>query len=251
MFIMCVPFIQIQTTFQSNTKTHLTGTTTNKSKFKTPSTRPRSKHPYAYNNNASSILKFPVTRLSMAGGEEGIEMKDFSTSLRRREESGGRDLTIRDCSNKENESSTCMHNHYSRVGSSETGLPILELDAMSPVTKNTMQISSEKPYQHMLYGYRTPPFAFNSQSPGITKNSTDVFDNENRTLATDRSSSIVVRSPLRRSARLAKRRSVSQRAPQAAGYPSSPLLKDSGNNFPVPSLLSPVSKIIEVKINTV
>ena len=184
-----------------------------------------------------------------AGGEEGIEMKDFSTSLRRREESEGRDLTTRNCSNKENESGTCMHNHYSRMPNSETGLPILELDATSPVTKNTLQISSEKPYQHMLDVYRTPPFAFNSQSPGVSKNSTDVCNNENRTLTTaDRSSSIVIRSPLRRSVRLAKRRSVGQCAPQAAGYLSSPLLKDSGSsNFPVPSLLSPVSKIIEVK----
>ena len=44
--------------------------------------------------------------------------------------------------------------------SSETGVPILELDAMSPVTKNSVQISSEKPHYlqgHMLAGYRTPP----------------------------------------------------------------------------------------------
>ena len=194
------------------------------------------------------MLKFPVTSLGMAGGgEEGIEMKDFSTSLRRREESEGRDLITCNCSNKENESGTCTHNHYSRMGNSETSLPILELDATSPVTKNTLQISSEKPYQHMLDGYRISPFAFNSQSPGVTTNSIDVCDDENRTLATVRSSSIVVRSPLRRSVRLAKRRSVGQRAPQAAGYLSSPLLKDSGSNFPVPSLLSPVSEIIEVK----
>ena len=246
---MCVPLFKYKPLCNPNTS-HLTGTTTNRSKFKTPSTRPRSKHPYSYSNKAmSSMLKFPVTRLSVAGGEEGIEMKDFSTSLRRREESGGRDLIIRNCSNKENESGTCTHNFYSRMGDSETGLPILELDATLPVTKNTVQISSEKPYQHMLDVYRTPPFAFNSQSPGVTKNSTDVCDDENRTLvATDRDSSIVVRSPLRRSVRLAKRRSVGQCAPQAAGFLSSPLLKDSSSsNFPVPSLLSPVSEIIEVK----
>ena len=241
---MCVPLFKRKPLFNPNTTTHLTGTT-NKSKFKTPSTRPRSKNSYSYNKKASSTLQFPVT--SMAGGEEGIEMKDFSTSLRRREENGGRDLITHNCSNKENESGTCTHNFYSRMGDSETGVPILALDATSPVTKNSVQISTEKPYHlkdHMLDDYRTPPSVFNSRSPGVTKNSTD----ENRVLATGKGSSVIIRSPLRRSVRLAKRRSVGQHAPQTAGYPSSPLLKDSSCNFPVPSLLSPASKIIMIPV---
>jgi hypothetical protein len=127
------------------------------------------------------------------------------------------------------------------MGDSETGVPTLKLDATSPVTvtKNSVQIYSEKPYclqEHMLDG--TPPLAFNLQSPGVTKNSVNVCNDENQTLATTKGSSIITRSPLRRSVRLAKRRSIGQR-PQAAGY--SPLLENT-SNFPVPSLLSPVSK---------
>lgn len=235
-FINFAYFIQNNPFLFSNA-THLTGTT-NRSKFKTPSAHPRSKHPYS---KANSTLKFQVA--SMPGGEEGIEMKDFSTSLRRRE--SGRKITT-DCSSNENESST---GNNLRMQGSETGVPILELDAKSPVTKNSTQVSSENPHhlqEHLLYG--SPALELNSQSP-ITKNSTQILSNlhmlsddcgdaENRTLATHKASPITVRSPLRRSARIAKRRSVGQCA-QAAGYPSSPLLKDG--SFPVPSLLSPVS----------
>ena len=218
-------------------QTHFTGTI-NRSKFKTPSAHhPRSKHPHS---NASSTLTSRVTR--KADGEEGIEMKDFSTSLRRRE-GGGRELTTLDCSIDENESRAC---NRLRTGSEKTGVPILELDAMSPVTKNSMQISSENPRHlqtHMLA--RTPPSVVKLQSP-VLKKFKDCVD-ENRTLATctDEASSIIARSPLRRSVRVAKRRSVGQQRAQAAagsGYPFSPLLLKDGSSFPVPSLLSPVSK---------
>ena len=84
----------------------------------------------------------------MPGGEEGIEMKDFSTSLQRRDGESGRSLTT-DCSSDKH---TCVMStdRIMRINS-ETGVPILELDAMSPVTKNSVQISSEKP--HYLQGH--------------------------------------------------------------------------------------------------
>ena len=68
----------------------------------------------------------------MPVGEEGIETKDFSTSLQRRDGESGRSLTT-DCSSNKR---TCVMStdHIMRM-SSETGVPILELAAMSPVTK--------------------------------------------------------------------------------------------------------------------
>ena len=76
----------------------------------------------------------------MPGGEEGI---DFSASLQRRDGESGKSLTT-DCSSDKH---TCvMSTDRIMRMSSETGVPILELDAMSPVTKNSVQISSEKPH---------------------------------------------------------------------------------------------------------
>ena len=180
----------------------------------------------------------------MPGGEKGIEMKDFSASLRRRESNGK--LTTTDCSTDENKIS-----HL--VLDSETGIPSLELDCQLPVTKNRAQISSEEPHlplqaHSVLSGI--PALELDLQSP-VTKNSAGLSsnlqtlsdghcDDNHRILTAPIASPIAnihVRSPLRRSMRIAKRRSIGQRA-QSAGH-SSPLLKDG--SFPLPYLLSPVS----------
>ena len=164
----------------------------------------------------------------MPGGEEGIEMKDFSTSLRRRE--SDRKLTT-GCFSDEN---------YLRMVS-ETGVSILELDAQSSVTKNSTQMSSEKPPPLHLHehGFELDPQSSvaknNTQISSDSHTLSDVGDDENRTLAAAKASPIIVRSPLRRSVRIAKRRSIGQHA-QAGCL--SPLLKEG--SFPAPSLLSPV-----------
>ena len=179
----------------------------------------------------------------MPGGEKGIEMKDFSASLRRWESNGK--LTTTDCSTDENKIS-----HL--VLDSETGIPSLELDCQSPVTKSSTQISSEKPHiaQTVLSGI--PTLELDLQSP-IIKNSAGFSSNlhtlsdghcdDNHQILTAPKASPIsnihvhVRSPLRRSVRIAKRRSIGQRT-QPAGHPS-PLLKDG--SFPLPYLLSLVS----------
>ena len=169
-------------------------------------------------------------------------MKDLSASLRRRDiEESGRNLTT-DCS-----SNICMNTDHLGKGS-ETGVPILELDALSPVTKNNVQFYSEKPHhlgEHTLAGCRTPPLLHVASQSLVTKNSSDVHvcGDENRTPTTGEASPIIVtRSPLRRSVRIAKRRSIGQHAPSAVGCIYSPLLNSKdGSSFPVPSLLSPVS----------
>ena len=136
--------------------------TTSRSKIKTPSAHPRTKRPY---NKANSTLNIRVT--SMPGGEKGIEMKDFSASLRRRESNGK--LTTTDCSTDENKISHLVLDYV-------TGIPSLELDCQSPVTKNSTQLSSEKPHLAHSVLSGIPTLELDLQSP-IIKNSAGFSSN--------------------------------------------------------------------------
>ena len=99
------------------------------SKFKTPSVDRRNKLRYANTNNAS-ISKVRLTNLP--GGEKGIEMKDFSATLLRKNYGG---IPTSFSTDKSNVS-------RSMIGSSAGGVPRLEFDSQSPVTDNCARVST-------------------------------------------------------------------------------------------------------------
>ena len=173
---------------------------TNRSTFKTPSAgQLQTRH----QRTRASLLRSRA--VSLPEGDEGIELKDFSASLRK---SGA--LLASSHSTEESKSSRLM-------SGSETGIPNLTLDSQSPVSENRGLISSDRQDLNHL------------QSSGNS-------DSAGRAGAQEQATPEASVTPLlRRSVRIAKRRSINQSVQGCL----SPFLNDGG--FPVTSVLSPVS----------
>ena len=186
-----------------------------RSKFKTPSTRPRARPELS--GSKSSVAKVRLSANDVAvGREKDIEMKDFSTSLRKR-----KNRLSTSFSTEKSKSSPVKINTV-------TGIPNLRFDSRSPIPENcTLQITScgcgldYSPYVH------TPGNHGDGDTP---KQGTP----EASSMTPTQRQPVVRR---RRSVRIAKRRSMTQ----GGGVQSrpSPLVKEGV--FPVPSVLSPVS----------
>ena len=173
---------------------------TNRSTFKTPSAgQLQTRH----QRTRASLLRSRA--VSLPEGDEGIELKDFSASLRK---SGA--LLASSHSTEESKSSCLM-------SGSGTGIPNLTLDYQSPVSENRGLISSNRQDLNHL------------QSSGNS-------DSAGRAGAQEQATPEASVTPLlRRSVRIAKRRSINQSVQGCL----SPFLNDGG--FPVTSVLSPVS----------